>query len=63
MVKKICKRCGCIIEGYPALSRLDNTSEICSDCGQIEALEAMYIGHVIDWREPDEGRCVGNQDV
>lgn len=33
-----CPRCGKEID-YPALSRRDNKTEICSDCGTQEALE------------------------
>lgn len=36
---KICPRCGNYIAGYPALSRKDNRTEICSNCGTLEALE------------------------
>ncbi len=36
---KICPRCNHSIIGYPALSRKDNTTEICSNCGTLEALE------------------------
>ena len=36
-----CPRCGNNIIGYPAVSRYDNTTEICSDCGTDEALENM----------------------
>ena len=36
---KICPKCGKKIIGYPGLSRVDNKTEICSKCGQIEALE------------------------
>lgn len=36
---KICPRCNNYIVGYPALSRVDNKTEICSKCGNLEALE------------------------
>lgn len=39
--QKICSLCGKVIEGYPAISRKDNKTEICSECGQREALEAF----------------------
>lgn len=39
---KICPKCKCEIVGYPAISRMDNKTEICSGCGQIEALEAVW---------------------
>ena len=34
-----CPRCGKNYDGYPALSRVDNTTNICSACGTTEALE------------------------
>ena len=37
--KKKCPKCGEIIVGYPALSRKDNKTKICSQCGVKEALE------------------------
>lgn len=37
--KKKCPKCGAIINLYPAISRRDNKTEICSDCGVIEAME------------------------
>lgn len=36
---KICPVCGKEYTGYPAISRRDNTTEICPDCGVKEALE------------------------
>ena len=36
-----CPICGKEIVGYPALSRKDNKTKICSDCGQEEALQAF----------------------
>ena len=38
---KICPKCKGDIVGHPALSRVDNRTEICSDCGLLEALEAF----------------------
>jgi len=35
---KVCPLCKNEYEGYPALSRKDNKTEICSDCGVVEAL-------------------------
>lgn len=37
--KKTCPRCGAYITFHPAISRKDNETEICSDCGVIEAIE------------------------
>ena len=39
---RICPRCGLLYAGQPALSRKDNLTMICPDCGTREALE--YIG-------------------
>lgn len=36
-----CPRCGNEIIGYPAVSRFDNETEICSDCGTDEAFENL----------------------
>ena len=36
--KRKCPRCKRMYRGYPALSRRDNKTEICSDCGTAEAL-------------------------
>jgi len=38
MSKKTCPRCGSRDMEFPALSRSDNKTEVCSDCGQWEAL-------------------------
>lgn len=40
MTKRICPMCKKVYEGYPALSRKDNETEICPVCGTREALEA-----------------------
>lgn len=36
--KKICPRCGKTYTGFPATSRYDNETEICSECGTDEAM-------------------------
>ena len=36
-----CPRCLREIVGYPAISRTDNVTGICSPCGQTEAMEAF----------------------
>ena len=36
---KNCPRCKQIYTGFPALSRLDNKSRICSPCGMDEAMQ------------------------
>ena len=38
---KKCPKCGCYYHGYPALSRIDNRTHICPDCGVREALNAL----------------------
>ena len=48
--KKKCPKCGAIISLYPAISRRDNKTEICSDCGVIEAMED-YINHKNKYNE------------
>ena len=42
MQNKVCPICKKPIIGYPALSRKDNKTEICSKCGTLEALEIFY---------------------
>ena len=37
----ICPSCGREYTDHPAVSRKDNITEICPDCGVIEALEAV----------------------
>jgi hypothetical protein len=37
----VCPRCGLTYSGYPAVSRADNETEICPDCGTIETLDAV----------------------
>lgn len=43
MSERICLKCGCAYHGRPALSRTDNETLICPDCGTREALEALGI--------------------
>lgn len=43
MKERICPRCGNPYYDYPAISRKDNKTEICSTCGQAEAL-LQYAG-------------------
>jgi len=35
----ICPICGYPIYGYPAISRKDNVTHICSSCGNLEAIK------------------------
>ena len=39
MVARICPNCGKQYTNYPALSRKDNKTKICPDCGTKEAIE------------------------
>lgn len=39
---KYCPKCHKQYSGYPALSRVDNKTEICPECGQLEALEMLW---------------------
>lgn len=40
---KICPRCGKSYKGHPAISRADNLTPICHECGTREALENLGI--------------------
>lgn len=40
---RICPKCGKEYQEHPAISRADNVTEICPDCGTLEALEAAGI--------------------
>ena len=39
---RICPICGRKYTDYPAISRRDNTTEICPDCGVNEAFEDFF---------------------
>ena len=41
--KRTCPLCGKEYTGYPAISRKDNSTEICPDCGTRESLEVMGV--------------------
>ncbi len=59
MVSKTCRRCGRVARwndpfhrGVGALSRIDNKTMICSDCGVDEAMENFFEGTITpmsDW--------------
>lgn len=40
---RVCPKCGKAYHGYPAISRKDNRTQICPDCGVREALTGMGI--------------------
>ncbi len=41
---RTCPKCGQVYTGHPALSRYDNDTLICPDCGTREALESIGVG-------------------
>ena len=43
MEKKICPICGNPYTGHPALSRTNDKTEICSDCGIRQSLQSIGI--------------------
>ncbi len=43
-VTDVCPKCGQSYKGRPALSREDNKTLICPDCGAREALESIGVG-------------------
>lgn len=47
----ICPKCGQAYTGHPALSRVDNETWICPDCGVREALESIGVA-------PDEQAAI-----
>ncbi len=40
-MKRICPKCGREYDEHPAISRVDDKTEICPECGIAEALEAF----------------------
>ena len=42
-ILRTCPKCGKEYQGYPALSRADNKTEICPTCGTKEALDAFNL--------------------
>ena len=47
-VQLICPRCNKLFEGFSAISRRDNKTEICNSCGTEEALFDFKISRLID---------------
>jgi hypothetical protein len=41
----VCPRCNHEYTAFPALSRIDNRTQICPTCGRIEALWEYYTRH------------------
>lgn len=54
MKKRKCPRCGKTYSEYPALSRRDNRTEICPDCGVIEAMESYLYNAIFSPAEETE---------
>lgn len=40
---RVCPKCGMEYKGRPAVSRVDNATAICPDCGTREALDLMGV--------------------
>lgn len=53
MKERVCPICGERYTGYPALSRKDNKTEICPQCGINEALEAYMKLKVAEIKEEE----------
>lgn len=43
LIKRICPKCGVAYNEPPALSRADNKTYICPDCGTRESLESIGV--------------------
>lgn len=41
---RLCPLCGRVYSEFPALSRTDNETLICPDCGTRQALESIGVG-------------------
>ena len=50
---KVCPKCKSRYLGYPAISRVDNETEICQDCGQREAVAAWVAGRIVEGYKND----------
>lgn len=48
IIKRTCPICGHSYTDYPALSRLDNVTLICPECGTRQALESIGVVDVAD---------------
>ena len=44
--KRVCPKCGLVFREPPALSRTDDFTYICPDCGTREALQYMGVSEV-----------------
>jgi len=68
---KVCPRCNKIYSYYPALSRRDNKTKICPDCGTDEAMFDLKISilksenaavEVINELSENEGKWIKNKE-
>lgn len=48
IIERTCPICGHSYTDYPALSRLDNVTLICPECGTRQALESIGVVDVAD---------------
>ena len=58
-----CPHCDKEVTGYPALSRRDNKTDICSKCGEIEAFVDMSDSlpeNIIHWEFRFQQICCGD---
>ena len=53
-MKRICPICGESYNEPPALSRIDNHTEICSSCGIRQSIEPLLKAGVMDESEVEE---------
>ena len=60
MVRERCPRCGHTYSGYPALSRVDDETYICSNCGTIEGLKWFVLAQ--EGKEEAEMRAILAED-
>ena len=52
----VCPICGNTYNGYPAISRKDNKTEICPDCGVVQALVDYYNHNMLKKNKSTKGR-------
>ena len=52
--RRKCLKCGKYYAGYPALSREDDKTEICSECGVKEAMDSL----ILFLKCHEKGRCL-----
>ena len=50
-IERKCPRCKKMYNEYPAISRVDNNTYICSDCGMAEAMDDFMGNPLKDFRD------------